>query len=331
MADWNALERLRTRFLEQKKGEGVYWQDENDLSNYHAFFAERIGWKWDNALKEARLRGFQPCGKRLLDWGCGSGIATLRALANWGSEGIEQVLLWDHSALACRFAQKTIREAYPNIAVDIASGPGSWDCLKDTIVLVSHTLNELTSEMRNTLSEQIAHAAQILFVEAGNHETSHLLAMQRNELKENFDIVAPCTHCETCPIQSEGNRHHWCHFFGKPPTEAFTEGDWASFAAMMEIDLRSLPYSYLILNHKRLSQANAPAKAARLIGRPRQFKGYTRLLSCDASGLHDFEVQKRDDKALWKSLKKGKDGSLYQWTEVQDDRIKSGSACDKDI
>lgn len=325
MTDWNTLERLRTRFIEQKSGAGVYWKDENDLTNYHSFFAARIGWKWDNALEEAGKRGFHPHGKRILDWGCGSGIATLRALAAWEENAIEEVLLWDHSMLACRFAQKTIQEAYPNLTVTIASGTSSWDSLEETIVLVSHTLNELTEEAQKTLTAQISGAAQIIFVEAGNHVTSHLLIKQREALKEHFNIVAPCTHCDDCPMQIGENRHHWCHFFGKPAIEAFTEGDWALFATMMEIDLRSLPYSCLVLNANRLEKLDTLENTSRLIGRPRQFKGYTRLLSCDTHGLRDLELQKRDNKSLWKSLKKGKDGTLYQWTEVDGDRVKSGS------
>ncbi len=323
--DWAALERLRSRFLQSEAGAGAYWQDENELANYHAYFAARIGWKWDDALREASAAGFELQSNQLLDWGCGSGIATLRTLALFGSAKVKRVMLWDHSLVACRFAQKTIQAAHPEVEVEISPAPQSSADLRDTAILVSHALNELTLESRQSLSELARQADQALFVEPGNHLSSRLLGEQREALRNDFHIVAPCVHCQQCPMLSEDNARHWCHFFGKPPVEAFTEGDWSRFATMMEIDLRSLPYSFLALNNKRLAKPAAlPEKPSRLIGRPRQFKGYTRLLSCDAAGLRELELQKRDDKALWKSLKKQKDGSLYHWIEIEGDRIKRG-------
>ena len=322
--NWDTLERLRARFLKTTSAPGAYWESEDDLAQYHATFATRIGWKWDNALAEASRRGFQPASRRLLDWGCGSGIASLRALAHWGPENFDSVLLWDHSLLACRFAQKTIQAAHPQLRVEIASSPA--DEPSGAIVLISHALNELTLETQDALSRSLADAAQILFVEPGDYDTSRRLTRQREALRHTFDIVAPCVHCEQCPMQDEANGRHWCHFFGDSPLEAYTHGDWAHFATVMAIDLRSLPYSFLVLSHKTLAAPAAlpPANPSRLIGRARQFKGYTRVLSCDTHGLRDLELQKRDDKSLWKSLKKERDGTLYHWSQIDADRIKSG-------
>ncbi|MDQ8203387.1 class I SAM-dependent methyltransferase [Pelagicoccus sp. SDUM812003] len=331
--DWEILARLRRRFLEQSAGSGVYWQDEQDLAHYHAFFAARIGWKWDDALRNAEQSGWSLRSRVLLDWGCGSGIATLRLLERYGAEAVDKVLLYDHSLLACRFAQKTISDAYPDLAVEIAPNPSQIEQLGETTVLLSHALNELTTETRTVLASQLKGAAQVFCVEAGDHATSRLLISLRESLRSTHAIAAPCLRCDACPMLQEENARHWCHFFGKPPLEAFTEGAWARFATLMEVDLRSLPYSFLVLDRSSLAPADAsrstlPDHASRLIGRPRQFKGYTRALSCDASGLRDLELQKRDDKALWKSLKKGKDGTLYRWVEIEAGRIKSGSPLD---
>ena len=79
------------------------------------------------------------------------------------------------------------------------------------------------------------------------------------------------------------------------------------------------------MNAIRSFPDSAPTSgASRIIGRPRQYKGFTRIFSCDQKGLNDYELQKRDDKELWKSIKKGKSGSLYKWTEIADHRIRSG-------
>lgn len=336
--NWDTLDRLRSRFLETGTNSGVYWQSEDDLAHYHATFAARIGWKWDNALETAEHADFQLLSRKILDWGCGSGIAALRTIVHYGVEAFDEVHLWDHSAIACRFAQKTINAIYPELKVEIAPAPSPSSPVKDdTLVLVSHALNELGFEAQQNLSTQFKGAGQIFFVEPGDHSASRKLVAQREALRSDFHIAAPCTQCESCPLLLEDNLRHWCHFFGKPPIEAFTEGFWARFAQTMEIDLRSLPYSFLALSSKKIGTEHCATReverqdttsvakpASRLIGRPRQFKGYTRLLSCDQVGLRDLELQKRDDKQLWKTIKK-ENGSLYRWNEIDDaSRLKGG-------
>jgi len=324
--NWETLERLRNRFLSSGSTPGVYWQTEDDLGHYHATFAARIGWKWDAALENLRQVNFQPASRTLCDWGCGSAIATLRVLEFFGPHLFDKVLLWDHSALACQFAKKTIQATYPNLQVEIQS---SSLVPQNSLTLISHAVNELGFEAQQTLSQQLRAAAQILFVEPGNHSASRKLIAQRESLKADFQTLAPCTHDGACPMLQEDHQHHWCHFFGKPPIEAFTEGFWARFSQTMEIDLRSLPYSFLALQNKSLQPSALslpPTNASRLIGRPRQFKGYTRILSCDSCGLLELELQKRDDKQLWKALKKGPSHSLFRWHEIEErsGRLKSG-------
>jgi len=325
--DWNTLERLRGEFLNAKGNTGVYWNSTADLAHYHRFFAARIGWKWDAALEQARQVGWQLRSKRWLDWGCGSGIATLRLLETFGSESLDEVILWDHSTLACDFARAAILERHPNLAVSIAN-PSALDTLDDTLCLISHVLNELSLDARAELNRLVRGAKQLFWVEPGSHSSSRLLSEQRKALLGQHHPIAPCVCAQPCPMLDETNRRHWCHFFAKTPVEAFTDGEWARFARIMEIDLRSLPYSFLCMDAKSLASAPQLDGQSRVLGRPRQFKGYTRIFSCDANGLNDYELQKRDDKSLWKSIKKGKDGSLYQWNETVSGRIRAGKPSD---
>src|SRR6185436_19020676 len=111
--DWNSLERLRAAFLGGKAGATDYWQSESDLAGYDATFAQRIGWKWDYVLGEITRRGWSPPQGELLDWGCGSGIASRVFLDHWGPTSISKLHLFDRSSLAMQFAAKRAREKYP--------------------------------------------------------------------------------------------------------------------------------------------------------------------------------------------------------------------------
>ena len=55
------------------------------------------------------------------------------------------------------------------------------------------------------------------------------------------------------------------------------------------IDLQSLPYSYLVLDRRSVA-----VDGARVIGEPRRYKGYAKVLACDATGVRDTMIQKRD-------------------------------------
>ena len=98
------------------------------------------------------------------------------------------------------------------------------------------------------------------------------------------------------------------------------DGNWARFAKTLEIDLRSLPYSYIVLDK---TPPRKPSEVSRILGRPRFYKGHCKILSCQASEVHEYELQKRSDKALWKTLKKGRHSGLFEW-EMDGVRITGG-------
>lgn len=322
--DWETLNRLRNEFLNADGNTGLYWRSPADLAQYHLYFAARIGWKWDAAIGQAIQVGWRLESPKILDWGCGTGIATLRILEACDPEMVEEVILWDHSTAATSFAQETIRATYPDLKVTIASNLPSikWD---DTLCLASHVLNELSWNEREALSNLFRRSNQVFWVEPGSYDSSRLLMEQRESLINCFNPIAPCVCAQPCPMKLEANAPHWCHFFAKPPLVAFTESNWARFSQMMEIDLRSLPYSFLTMNSKTMASRPAFSEGkSRVLGRPRQFKGFTRIYSCDEKGLNDYELWKRDDKPLWRTIKKNKAGTLFEWENVEAGKILSG-------
>jgi len=321
--DWSILDRLRTQFLDRTVASGAYWRTSDDLAAYDLTYGERIGWKWDAVFAELRLRQWRPAGRsalRVMDWGCGSGIAGRRVIEWLGPAAIASLSVWDHSAIARRFAVERAREQFHGIAVRESTQPGE-SC---DILVVSHVLNELAPEAEASLLRCMAEASAILWVEPGTHAVARALQRHRDKLLADFHVVAPCTHQAACGLNSTENERHWCHHFATPPVGIYSDGNWVRFGQRAGIDLRSLPYSFLVLD-RTPSETPPKTPAARVIGRPEAFKPHVRLLGCEQDGVRELSVHKRDCPDLFRQLQKNKGPLLYTWRR-QEDRIVSGTS-----
>lgn len=290
--DWKALERLRAGFLDGSAGTADYWRNETDLDSYDQTFAQRIGWKWDYVLGELKKRGWSPPPGEVLDWGCGTGIASRKFLEHF--TGASRLYLCDRSALAMKFAARHVRD------VEVwqeSTPPRSVD-----VLLISHALTEQVEPVSLPCE-----AKTVIIVEPGTREASAKLVALRERLRSEFNIVAPCTHQAPCGMLTPGNERHWCHHFAPSPPEVFMDGDWARFAKLAGIDLRSLPVSYLVLDRRP-----APTVGMRMIGWPRVYKAHALVLGCDAEGVRERRVEKRTEPELYRRLKKDKAESFWE-------------------
>jgi hypothetical protein len=312
--DWTALDRLRAAFLSDASARATpYWQTHDTLAAYDATYAERIGWKWDALLRELAARVWTPpAGTVLVDWGCGSGVACRRVLAAFGPAHFSGLHLHDHAPEALAFSAARVREVYPSLP--LLDSPGFRLSAAPFTLVVSHVLNELPPEARATLLDLAARAAAVLWVEPGTHADSRALATVRDEFRNTHRLVAPCTHCEACPLFAEANARDWCHFFAAPPPGVQNDAAWVRFSHRAGIDLRSQAFSCLVLDRATmpaLPPVPAGTQAARVLGRPEVFKPYARLLACAADGLHFLELSKRTDPTLVKRLAKNPPLPLY--------------------
>jgi hypothetical protein len=344
--DWAALDRLRDTFLAAKPGGANYWASRSDLENYDFTFGQRIAWKWDAVLRELRLRGWIPPSSRLLDWGCGSGIAGRRVVEFFGSEPFTSLSIFDRSPLAIEFAVERAQDAFPSVRAQPfpdtplhdsperrpparrdpsppnAAGSETGAPSVGTLI-ISHVLNELTDAGVQALRETIERADAVLWVEPGTYAASRALIEVRERLREQFLLIAPCTHQAACGLLALGNERHWCHHFAAPPAGIMADSNWVRFAQRAGIDLRSLPYSFLVLERKGLrdpAPGLLPGGYSRIIGEPRFYKGYVKIFSCQADGVRELTMQKRDAPELFKALK-NKDVTPFQQWIVADGRI----------
>ena len=296
--DWDSLERHREHFLGGRPCEGPYWLSETDVASYDLTFGERIGWKWDAVLDELTMRGWSPAGGTVLDWGCGSGIAAARRVVRrFGREAFGSLVVWDHSPLAASFSHDAAKGAFPGLDVSVATHGflGSGEPIG--LLVLSHVLNELHPDALDAVRSLARRSRAVLWTEPGNRQTSRLLGTFREEWTGEFQVVAPCTHRNPCPVLSPGNERHWCHHFATPPSAIFADSNWVKFGRRAGIDLRSAIqlYSFLALDR----EWRAPGDGlSRVIGRPEDFKPYVRLLNCDSSGLAELTMPpKRTNKA----------------------------------
>ncbi len=314
--DWPALDRLREIFLRGTAVAEPYWRGPADLAAYDATFGERIGWKWDAALAELRRRDWWPGRSAggdsqkitILDWGCGSGIAGRRVVAAFGAENFSVLRVWDRSPAACDFAITRARGTFPDLPVEQFLDDGTSPI---GLLVLSHVLNELAPSARAELLALIARADAVLWVEPGTHAVSRELIALRETLREKFSVVAPCPHRGACGLLTPDNARHWCHFFAPPPLGLQADSGWVKFGQRAGIDLRSLPYAWLVL--ERAATGLPASDTARVLGRVESFKGYVRLLACEADGVATLELQKRADPALYRRLGADTAHPPYRW------------------
>jgi len=292
---------MRERFLDDERGPAAqrdYWRDPADLQAYDLVLAARIGWKWDAALAECRARGFlPPPDATVLDFGCGTGIAARRFVAAFGARGVR---CHDRSVPAMEFAVRAFAAAAPGVAVQAQPDVAG---LAPDVLLVSHVLGELDERGLASLRELIGRAARVVVVEPGNRTTARRLAALRDELLETFRIVAPCPHAARCPALATDA--DWCHFFAPPPPEVFTDGDWVRTARAVGIDLRALPYAFVVLERRDGARPAAPAATGnRVLGRPAIGPRAATVRVCTGPGLREIAVAKREWPELWRMLRK---------------------------
>lgn len=146
--DLKRFNRLRETFLTGEGPRPDYWTSKSDLEVYNRTFAQRIGWKLDYVFNQLAHLGWTPPAGDLLDWGCGTGIATQRFLERFGTD--RHIYLWDRSPLALQFAARNL--------TDLGLQPGTLPSLPQSVgvllILQSYysTISLIFALLRSNLS-----------------------------------------------------------------------------------------------------------------------------------------------------------------------------------
>jgi hypothetical protein len=312
--DWERLAKLRRAYLEV---DAQPWTDERDLALYHASFGERIRWKWRAVFAEPALAGLAPVDGPIVDFGCGSGVASLALIESGLAPERADVHLLDASLLARRFAARRLVEAGANVHAGGTPPAGPLGTL-----VASHVLTELGRSDEDALVQLAARAQRVFLVEPGTRSVATALVALRERLRAEAGLtpLAPCPHADACGLANRARvvnetteqkdaetTDAWCHHFAAPAPEAFTSRFWREFGERLGIDLRALPLSFLVLERGAVHIAAAPNEAGgelvRILGRPRWEKGRARFDLCHAGGVHAGDMLKRTSPELHRALK----------------------------
>ena len=311
--DWQKLEKLRHIFISENSTlrNQDYWSDQRLLELYDATFAQRIATKWRWVLSELSALGWEPPKGDLLDWGCGTGVASRVVLDKFPMLA-GGVYLSDRSEKSTSFAKKMIDSELQNRGSLRVFTSGN--CERPAVQLISHVLSELSESSFEALCDGID-AESLIWVEPGTSKESHRLGQARARLLERgYNVVAPCFHAADCGMLGANNERDWCHFFAKPESSYFTEVFWKKFADRFKIDLYSLPVSFLVLDHRTSEYYQSiPENLVRVIGSFRRGKAHYRLQGCTAQGISEARLSQRNNKAAYKLLDKQKVSTRQLW------------------
>ena len=299
---WQTLRQLRQGFLVDKAGIDDYWKSEVTVRLYHQTLGQRILWKWQavwDKLDEERPNILENKSVRVLDWGCGSGIASTSLLENAKRrKAILALDLFDRSRIATAFAKKHLQEQF-QVAANITTEPAN----QYDLILFSHVLNELDDIGFKKVVATAKQSKLFVWVEPGTKLAATRLAALRNELAIEYEALAPCTHQEKCPL-TETHGHDWCHFFAKPPSAVSQSAFWRQYHDEMGIDSQRLPLSFLVMRRKASDSLAMSEEKTRIVGNMRFNKAGVQILGCSSSGVNSQLIAKRSAKDTLKSLKK---------------------------
>jgi hypothetical protein len=257
--DWPALDRLRAGFLDGGAARGPYWKSPHDLAVYDLTYGERIGWKWDAVLRELRLRSLLPSSVHRWIAGPRLGLRQRHRRAPRGRRARSRpgVAVGALGSFAAGHRVRRRARAHGVSRPGRGGGPG-------------HGARARCAG-RQPCVERTRAVRPGGVARAGRPRSSRALGRTRDPRGRprpaglarglragGARIVAPCTHQEACGLLRAGEERHWCHHFAPPLAGVHADRNWVRFAQRAGIDLRSLPYAYLIADrgHRRRTVAS---------------------------------------------------------------------------
>jgi ribosomal protein RSM22 (predicted rRNA methylase) len=252
----------------------------------HAYLAARAPATFASTARVlAELAGVAPgfAPESLLDLGAGPGTATWAAVDAFAS--IRRAVLVERdqemAAIGARMAE---RGGLGLEQLSWTSGDAAFGELPASdLVVAAYLLGELGRERQEAALGLwwAVTRGQLVLVEPGTPAGFGRLRAARSLLVSwGAHVSAPCPHDGACPMTGAD----WCHFSVRLARSALQRELKGA-----QLGYEDEKYSYLVV-----SSRSPRWKGARLVRSPRPRKGHVRLVLCEAGGLSDRVVSRRD-------------------------------------
>ena len=247
------------------------------------------------------MPGFSPLS--LLDVGAGPGTAAWAARDAWPA--LAAVTMIEPNAVFRGLAAKLLPDA-TLIAGDLGMTKPRAD-----LVTASYVLAELPERAAAGTARDLwtAAAQMLVLVEPGTPDGFARIRAARAALIEaGGHVAAPCTHDNPCPMtgsvgasRSDKNQADWCHF-----SERLQRSRDHMIAKGAKVPFEDERYAYVAVSRVPVMDR----EAARIIKPVMEAKPGITLPLCDASGLRNQFVARRDKEAF-RAIRKKEWGDLF--------------------
>ena len=329
--DLRRVANLRAKFLQpHPQGLRDYWESFELLASYHLTLGERIRWKWQavlNAIAVSDSSLLEMGVRTIVDWGCGTGVASDAVLEKLQNKSLVSLLFFDRSRLAMEFCQRKAASlhsgvhAYSAVAlgekeVQVSAAahsgfandvrPGAVSVQNESaLLLISHVLTELSPDEFENLLKVVTSARAVIWVEPGTPFCSdRLVTVRRRLLDAGFIAEKPCPHQGECGVLTQKPGGHWCHFYAAPDPGVFQNASWQRAAQELQIDLRALPVSFLFMRREIGKTPPDTTSEELVLGRIKENKGHSLLTVCSIAGLADRNLPHKLHKSKLRELNK---------------------------
>ena len=163
---------------------------------------------------------------------------------------------------------------------------------KYDLVVTSYVINELSEKDRKKTIIKLWEATKkiLLIIEPGTPEGfRHILEAREMLLKENANIIAPCTHQNKCLIGD----NDWCSFY----TRVQRSGAQRQ-AKKGELGYEDEKFSYIAFSKKPIQN-----EGARILRHPQINKGYVKVKVCTDKNIEEKTYSKKDGE-IYKKIRK---------------------------
>lgn len=251
----------------------------------------------------AELAGRRPqfSPQTLLDAGSGPGTASWAAISAY--PGISAVTFLDNNPrflnLACNLAAQGGHSALQGaraLNADLSTLPGDASA---ELVIAAYALAEMPLAKAGQTAVALWKACEntLLVIEPGTPQGfARIHAVRVALLAEGANLVAPCTHGNSCPMQSPD----WCHF-----SVRLVRRRDHMHAKKATVPFEDEKFSYLIA-----ARQPGALQGSRILSPPAERKAEIRFKLCTGNGLAQQSIARRD-KAEYKRVRKLDWGDLF--------------------